>query len=297
MQAETEQESNAIPARMSSETGSPSGSSPPSGVQLSSLGRQKRPSLATNTRAETKQEFSAMPAKTPSLEAEIVGFLEEYQSDMDHPPLSLTGVTPEHFDDFCLTPTGIKITGMDAESHVYVSYNSRTHTLRIRTASTPMHEAFVEWFGKCLLTSETLRPVESLIHVGHNQTFFNFAPPYEETEKVPNLFVRVRKDDWPSVVVEGGWTEIYPDLIEDIKIWLLGGKRVTEPTEDDMLGGVNAGVLVTFDHREFDKDKNRSFIGRIEVWKRKQGVEGEIEKTYETVRCSSIPSKEIFTFL
>lgn len=51
----------------------------------------------------------------------------------------------------------------------------------------------------------------------------------ELSDKIPDFFVQVAGEHFPRVVLETGWAEGMPDLIDDAKLWLLhseGGTRV-----------------------------------------------------------------------
>lgn len=51
-----------------------------------------------------------------------------------------------------------------------------------------------------------------------------FKPPYDQSCKEPDLFIRPGAQRLPSVVVETGWDEAYSRLRNDVDLWLLGGK-------------------------------------------------------------------------
>lgn len=236
-----------------------------------------------------------------TIESQVIYYLKESEfSDVQHTPFLLYGVTPELFDDFLSTETGAKIAGFYSTSHASVTYNSLNHTLRIRTNAAPMHDDIAWWLTSSIYRSPILEPVMNRIRIGSRQTFAGFAPPYEYSQKQPDWFIMVGKRYWPNVVMEIGWSELYATLLEDIKLWVLGG-RATASTklfgDGRELGTVDVGILATFDHLDLDPDNASSFVGRIETWKRKEGKDDEIEKTSEAVWCSSTPYLKFFFLL
>jgi hypothetical protein len=73
----------------------------------------------------------------------------------------------------------------------------------------------------------------------------------------PDVAVRVRGSYWPTLVVESGWSEEYDDLVEDARMWLVGGRlRCTIDNSTGQLH-VNAVILVHFDHKDFDADSSQ----------------------------------------
>ncbi|CRG83137.1 hypothetical protein PISL3812_00485 [Talaromyces islandicus] len=61
-----------------------------------------------------------------------------------------------------------------------------------------------------------------LLTLGSPDTY-SFEPPYQSSHKEPDLVVEPLGAKYPTIVFECGWSETSKKLIEDMRIWILGG--------------------------------------------------------------------------
>ncbi|KAK1142294.1 hypothetical protein N8T08_008039 [Aspergillus melleus] len=107
-------------------------------------------------------------------------------------------------------------------------YNSVTKVLWVRlmpTAIHACHQLWVQnenynWMVSGQLTLEELKKLRTKV----GMPIRTFKPPYDQSCKEPDLFIRPGAQRLPSVVVETGWDEAYSRLRNDVDLWLLGGK-------------------------------------------------------------------------
>lgn len=95
----------------------------------------------------------------------------------------------------------------------------------------------------------------------------DFLGAYEESRKEPDLMIRPGDQLHPSTVVEVGWSESYPHLERDMRLWIDGTREVNV-------------VLVIKWSRSSSKVR-----GSVEVWVR--GANGAPAKRQSSV-CVSL---------
>ncbi|QSS56973.1 ornithine decarboxylase antizyme [Histoplasma capsulatum var. duboisii H88] len=108
---------------------------------------------------------------------------------------------------------------LEASEHVErrnirVNFNAFTRTLRIRIMPTELHDAhqrwaidaLVEWTQDGLLSREEQRALDAGVGT--------------------NFFFRADTDDFPSIVMESGWSESLPYLRADKDLWIKGNNFV-----------------------------------------------------------------------
>lgn len=54
----------------------------------------------------------------------------------------------------------------------------------------------------------------------------DFLGAYEESRKEPDMMIRPGDQLHPSIVVEVGWSESYPHLERDMRLWIDGTREV-----------------------------------------------------------------------
>lgn len=82
------------------------------------------------------------------------------------------------------------------------------------------------------------------------KAFTGFPGIYTGASKEPDLLIRPDTDNFPSVVVESGWSESWPHLQADMRLWF------SAPN-------INYVILL-----KWTKLSNNKVKGRIEVWHR-----------------------------
>jgi hypothetical protein len=215
--------------------------------------------------------ISGPPPTPDAVVSQIKGHILKPLFDWFPSPLRLRCISPSVFSDLQRTPIYQELLASD--SHVRISYNSDTRILAVQCMTTPLHDAAQPFMSRALYSSAILQPVLSKICVVTGTDFLGFAEPYGESTKQPDVAVRVRGSYWPTLVVESGWSEGYDDLVEDARLWLVGG-RLRRPI-DNGTGQlhVNAVILIYFDHKDFDADSSQPINGTLEVWCRKPSAD------------------------
>ncbi|EEH11365.1 ornithine decarboxylase antizyme [Histoplasma capsulatum G186AR] len=83
-------------------------------------------------------------------------------------------------------------------------------------------DALVEWTQDGLLSREEQRALDA----GVGTTFDGFTGVYQGSYKEPDFFFRADNDDFPSIVMESGWSESLPYLRADKDLWIKGNDFV-----------------------------------------------------------------------
>ncbi|KAJ9203610.1 hypothetical protein DTO164E3_2532 [Paecilomyces variotii] len=107
------------------------------------------------------------------------------------------------------------------------SYNTITHTLRIRVVFTWIHDCVQGWLTKqlveWLLNGDITREEESLLHLGVGTTLHFTTGPYSGSRKEPDFFFQVNDHILPTLVVECGWSESKGRIYDDMNLLFVGG--------------------------------------------------------------------------
>ncbi|KAJ9238589.1 hypothetical protein DTO169E5_4789 [Paecilomyces variotii] len=107
------------------------------------------------------------------------------------------------------------------------SYNTITHTLRIRVVFTWIHDCVQGWLTKqlveWLLNGDITREEELLLHPGVGTTLHFTTGPYSGSRKEPDLFFQVNDHILPTLVVECGWSDSKGRIYDDMNLLLVGG--------------------------------------------------------------------------
>ncbi|KAJ9231261.1 hypothetical protein DTO166G5_6883 [Paecilomyces variotii] len=113
-------------------------------------------------------------------------------------------------------------------------YNVVTRTFWVRIMPTELHDChqiwvrdeMVQWLLCGLLTSNEL--FDQRTRVG-TTIEFQYAP-YAGSRKEPDLLLRPDNQRLPVLVIESGWSESIPRLMDDMNLWLVGGNGTVKMT-------------------------------------------------------------------
>ncbi|RHZ65828.1 uncharacterized protein CDV56_107388 [Aspergillus thermomutatus] len=113
-------------------------------------------------------------------------------------------------------------------SNASINYNSVTGTLLIRIMPTRVHECHTNWMRQ--VEREWRR--QNLVTDGqlNNLTVFtnavqeHFAAPYTNSRKSPDFCMTPDNQYQPSFVIEIGWSESQGRLVQDMQLWMTGGR-------------------------------------------------------------------------
>lgn len=104
--------------------------------------------------------------------------------------------------------------------------------------------------------------------------FDTFTAPYQHSWRQPEFYLKPRHQALPTLVVESGWAESYPSLIQDKDLWLIGGSP-------------HVNVVFVF---EWSKSPRNRIRGRLGVY-RKQGGLVQVESILPAhLFTSSLPA-------
>jgi hypothetical protein len=112
-------------------------------------------------------------------------------------------------------------------SNAKINYNTVTQTVRIRIMPTLLHECHGNWMRNVeddwreqnLVTGRQLRNLTMLMSPLQSR----FTGPYANSRKEPDYCLKPANEYQPSLVIEMGWTESHRELMEDMRLWMVGG--------------------------------------------------------------------------
>jgi hypothetical protein len=220
--------------------------------------------------------------KAPIAQTTIESITAQIDNQLSSPPESLSSrlrfenISPENFAGLLETPLYKKLYSND--SHVRFNYNSLTRTLIIQYMTTPTHNAAQSFIAETIFRNPAFQNLEGLLTIASGTDFLGFRGRYKFSQKQPDVLVCVNREYWPSLVVESGWSEDYNDLVEDAKLWLLGGQGGPNVGTLDLQDPVNVVILIYFDHKKFDLDTSKPITGIFEVWRRDPAKSNAIKK-------------------
>ncbi|OJJ81446.1 uncharacterized protein ASPGLDRAFT_673687 [Aspergillus glaucus CBS 516.65] len=129
---------------------------------------------------------------------------------------------------------GSQITGSLIEheeigsSRPSINFNSLTQVLWIKVAPPEIHGCHLNWFTQEMYDwrdNNLINREESrLLKLITNQINARFGAPYQDSRKTPDLVIRPNDQHHPSLVIETSWSEPWPRMLDDTKLWLVGGR-------------------------------------------------------------------------
>ena len=173
-------------------------------------------------------------------------------------------------------------------------YNSGTNVLSVQLSTAPLRSCARDFFRRSVYAGPITPPTFSKLNVDYD--YSDFKGEYKLFQNLPDAAIRVHSYG-PTIVLASGWSEDYDDLLENARIWLVGsgggiedlassGSDSVEEEEDKEQLTVNAVMIVTFDHSQFDAnraDPSNSIIGTFEIWRRDKAKDNDINKCLSTV--------------
>ncbi|OXV07090.1 hypothetical protein Egran_05145 [Elaphomyces granulatus] len=137
-----------------------------------------------------------------------------------------------------------------------INYNPVTEVLRVKIMTSEIHEAPVRWlnteFGHMMRTGWlTAGEIELMDFGSPGPEFHGFQGRYIGAKKTADWICRADTDRFPRILVEVGWTEIFPRLRQDKDLWIRGA------------ADVQLVILVNW-----NKLRHGRVNGTVEVWGR-----------------------------
>jgi len=112
-------------------------------------------------------------------------------------------------------------------AHSRINYNSESRVFRVRIMPTDVHDCHQDWVGNeldsMLIQGFLTVPEKRLLCTRVGTTFEGFLPPYSLSSKEPDLCLRPNTQNIPTIAIESGWSESWPHLYNDMRLWLIGG--------------------------------------------------------------------------
>ncbi|GAD91588.1 conserved hypothetical protein [Paecilomyces variotii No. 5] len=107
-------------------------------------------------------------------------------------------------------------------------FNTETRTLWMRIMPTELHDCHQEWMRDemSLWQSQGLLTVAEMHYLKPRvgtTIKFQYAP-YSGSQKEPDFLLRPNNQRHPVLVIESGWSESIPRLMDDMNLWLLGAR-------------------------------------------------------------------------
>ncbi|KZT53841.1 hypothetical protein CALCODRAFT_34860 [Calocera cornea HHB12733] len=161
-----------------------------------------------------RAEESPLSSPVQMAEEEIQRFLDEHSEGILDLSLSWSD-----YDRLLETSVGKKISGDDSSARL--SYLSPLDRLIIRRPSLP-HEVAASFFCDFYTHTPSLQPYRDHLEWFANLTIPFFGKIYGGSEKIPDAAISVNGRQWPSIIVEVGFSQNRLDLKRTRNIWLFG---------------------------------------------------------------------------
>ncbi|EGC41826.1 conserved hypothetical protein [Histoplasma capsulatum var. duboisii H88] len=107
-----------------------------------------------------------------------------------------------------------------------LSYNSLTRKLNVYIMPTRTHDSHQTWIIKevvNMLNTNYITLAEfNELHFMTGTTIRGFQGPWAGSIKQPDMGIGPEGENFPTVVIESGWSESFPGLHRDMQLWLGG---------------------------------------------------------------------------
>ncbi|XHG03486.1 hypothetical protein AWENTII_006789 [Aspergillus wentii] len=113
-----------------------------------------------------------------------------------------------------------------------VSYNAALQTVRLVTSRNPVHDTpqawIQQWLEDMMATDSLALSDRAHLKLDVGTTFTKFSGKYAASYKKSDFCITPVWMDFPTVVIENGWSESRDQLHDDRDMWLKGGHGLTQ---------------------------------------------------------------------
>ncbi|OJJ46530.1 hypothetical protein ASPZODRAFT_132600 [Penicilliopsis zonata CBS 506.65] len=205
--------------------------------------------------APTTRSHKSLPAEKPSPQAMFMEIVQKISTATQPTELLYDKIEREEGELLYQSLA----TQKDVEQRsARLTYNAFLKILRIEVMPTRLHDAHQRWAinaSQNWARDGTLNSQESeILNMGVSTTFDGFTGVYQGSAKEPDFFFQIDSNDFPSIVIESGWSESFSHLRADKDLWIMGNNSVT--------------MVILLKWSRMSGGKVR---GQAEVWQRNAG--------------------------
>ncbi|KAL2855314.1 hypothetical protein BJY01DRAFT_10305 [Aspergillus pseudoustus] len=137
-----------------------------------------------------------------------------------------------------------------------MTYDAHTSTFFARNMPTKIHDVPQMWLSNEISKMQAAKFLSDderdNFDTTVGTTFNDFVAPYTNSRKEPDWALIPITDKLPSVVLESGWSDNWPKLLQAMRLWLEGGRP-------------NVQLVFLFN---WGKRTNNSVAGEVRVYER-----------------------------